>query len=92
MQIYGPTHVHAAQSIAAPHSTRAAQPLEAPPTGQFTDEVTLSTASQFLDSVRELPAMRLDRIEQVRAELAAGTYLTESRLDVALDRLLDEIG
>jgi negative regulator of flagellin synthesis FlgM len=92
MQIYGPTQVHAAQSIAAPHAPRAAQPLDASSAAQITDEVQFSPASQFVADSHMLPAVRQDRIDAIRAELAAGTYLTDARLDIALDRLLDEIG
>ncbi len=32
-----------------------------------------------------------ERIVQIRAELAAGTYLTDDKLDVAIDRLTREL-
>jgi len=35
------------------------------------------------------PRVALNRI---RSEIAAGTYETPAKLDVALDRLIDEIG
>ncbi|HOA53174.1 MAG TPA: flagellar biosynthesis anti-sigma factor FlgM [Thermogutta sp.] len=47
---------------------------------------------QLLDKVHDLPDIRADLVARIRAEIAAGTYETEEKLQVALERLLDEIG
>jgi negative regulator of flagellin synthesis FlgM len=47
---------------------------------------------QLLDKVQELPDIRSDLVARIRAEIAAGTYETEEKLEIALERLLDEIG
>jgi negative regulator of flagellin synthesis FlgM len=91
MQVYGTTYLHGAQSISAPHTARTHQPQ---PT-QYTapaDELALSPEALLLDRVRDLPEIRSDRVQQIRAQLAAGTYETGERLNAALERLLDEIG
>ncbi|MDP6556758.1 MAG: flagellar biosynthesis anti-sigma factor FlgM [Pirellulaceae bacterium] len=39
-----------------------------------------------------MPDVRTDRVAELRAQIASGAYETDAKLDVALDRLLDEIG
>jgi hypothetical protein len=34
----------------------------------------------------------MDRVNEIRAQIAAGTYETDEKLDIAVGRLLDEIG
>ena len=37
------------------------------------------------------PAVRTDLVERVRREIAAGTYDTPEKFDIALERLLDRL-
>ncbi len=92
MQIYGPTHVHGPQPLAAPHV------LRSQPSGGLlrpADELSLSEAAQqterLVELARSLPAIRQDRVDRLRAAIADGTYETEERLSKALDALLDEL-
>ncbi|HIQ20562.1 MAG TPA: flagellar biosynthesis anti-sigma factor FlgM, partial [Planctomycetes bacterium] len=39
-----------------------------------------------------VPEIRQERVARIRAEIAAGTYETEEKLEIAIGRLLDEIG
>jgi negative regulator of flagellin synthesis FlgM len=64
----------------------------APSSTAIQDELDISDAARMIDEVRELPEIREDRIAQIRAQIASGTYETEEKLEVALGRLLDEIG
>ena len=59
---------------------------------QIADEVDISEAARLVEQLHELPEMREDRIEAVRRQIAAGTYETSDKLNVAVERLLDEIG
>ena len=93
MQIYGPSYLHGAQSIGAPHSARSAQPASAATdAAPIQDELNLSDAAQMVDRARQAPDIRQDRVASIRAQIANGTYDTSAKLGVALDRLLDEIG
>ena len=42
--------------------------------------------------LNDIPAIRQDRVNSIRAAIADGTYETDAKLSTALDRLLDEIG
>ncbi|MFO0870575.1 MAG: flagellar biosynthesis anti-sigma factor FlgM [Pirellulales bacterium] len=90
MQIHGPSHLHGAQPLNAPHRVAAAQtPVETSyPTP--TDTVEFSSEASLINQVHDLPDIRADRVAQVRAQLAAGTYETDEKISQALDRLLDE--
>lgn len=56
------------------------------------DRVELSSAAQLLGKLRDLPAVREDLVARVRAEIDAGTYETDARIDAAVDALADDLG
>jgi negative regulator of flagellin synthesis FlgM len=100
MQIYGPVHLHGASPINAPHTSRVSSPA-APDasSGPIQDEVQISDAGRrmeeirgtYVDQVREMADVRQDRVAQIRAQIANGTYETPEKLNLAMERLLDEI-
>jgi negative regulator of flagellin synthesis FlgM len=92
MHIYGPSQMHGPQSIGAPHGIRPAQPMTRPEAPQIADQVDISDAARLVEQVQQMPDIREDRVEAVRQQIAAGTYETGDKLDVAVERLLDEIG
>ncbi len=92
MHVYGPVHLHGPQAIGAPHAPRPAKSAEPPAGAPVQDELQLSSEAQLVDRIRDLPEIREDRVARIRAEIAAGTYETDEKLQIALGRLLDEIG
>ena len=40
---------------------------------------------------RAIPDIRADRVAELKAQIASGAYETDAKLNVALDRLLDEM-
>ncbi len=58
------------------------------------DQVELSTEAQvlapWLDKLRQIPAVRQDLVDQVKAQIASGTYDTPEKLNEALDGMIDE--
>lgn len=91
MQIHGPSHLHGAQPIAAPHATRAAQPNASASPSTISDQLDISDAARLAERVAELPEIRADRVAELRAAIANGTYETSDKLATAVDRLFDEI-
>ncbi len=55
------------------------------------DRVDLSARARLLGKMAELPALRVELVEQVRREIAANTYESEERLDGALNALRDDL-
>jgi negative regulator of flagellin synthesis FlgM len=92
MQVYGPTQLHSAQSLSAPHSTRVNAPVERSYSAPVQDEVQISDAARLAEQVRDMPEIRQDVVDRIRAQIASGTYETSDKLDLAVERLLDEIG
>ena len=92
MHIYGPAHLHGAQRIGPPHSSRVSQPVAPNQGSPINDELDISDAARLMEQVDRIPDIRQDRVESIRAQIEAGTYETDEKLEVALDRLLDEIG
>jgi len=58
---------------------------------QSTDEVTISPEARMLNEMAGSQDMRAERLEQIKAAINDGTYETQEKLDIALDRLLGEI-
>ena len=92
MHIYGPVHLHGAQPIGPPHTSKASKPVEPNQSAPINDELQISEAAQLVDQVGEVPEVRQDRVDAIRAKIAAGSYETAEKLQVAVDRLFDEIG
>ena len=92
MQIYGTTHIHAAQPLSPPHRMAPAQTAPSAPASYGVDQVDISPEANFVSQVRDLPDIRADKVAAIKAQITAGTYETDEKLDIALSRLLDEIG
>ncbi len=59
--------------------------------GRARDRVELSEQARLLDQLRKLPSVREDLVEQVRTSIADDAYLTDDKLDIAIERLLEDI-
>lgn len=90
MYVHGTTHIHAAQPLRAPHRPPAVTEAGQPSFG--VDELDISSEADFVSQARDLPEIRHDRVAQIRAQIQSGQYETPEKLDIALSRLLDEIG
>jgi len=55
------------------------------------DRVELSEHARLLDRLRQLPPARFDRVDRVRIEIENGTYESETKLDTAIRRLIDDL-
>ena len=92
MEIYGPSNVHGSQSIQGPSRLKAAERTESVSDNTPIDQVDISAEADFVSQVHDIPDVRADRVADIRAQIEAGVYETEEKLDIAVGRLLDEIG
>jgi negative regulator of flagellin synthesis FlgM len=92
MQVYGPAHIHGAQPINAPHRTAAPQAAPSTDASATVDQLDISREADLVSRLREAPDIRADRVAAIRAQIEAGVYETDEKLDMAVSRLLDEIG
>jgi anti-sigma28 factor (negative regulator of flagellin synthesis) len=58
---------------------------------QAMDTVELSTIARLAAKIQELPEVRTELVQRIKAELASGTYESSDKIDVAVDRLMDEL-
>ena len=59
---------------------------------KIVDKVQLSHVNQLLATLRTGGDIRADKVDAIRAQLKAGTYESEAKLDAAIDRLIDDLG
>ena len=91
--IHGPQPVNGPQGVQPSNPTTAADQVQAPDQLEISQEAEMaSQAAELVEHVQQLPDIRADRVDEIRAAIEAGTYEPEERLDIAVDRLLDEIG
>lgn len=64
------------------------------PINRGEDKVELSTEAQvlapWLSKLKQMPAIRQDLVDQVRAQISSGSYDTAEKLSAALDGMIDE--
>ena len=91
MEIFGAGGTQGPQPIyprLAAFSVDAGQTVHA---GAPRDHVEISPLGQMLDGISQLPEIRHEKVEEIRRQIAAGSYETPEKLELALDRMLDEM-
>jgi uncharacterized protein YpuA (DUF1002 family) len=85
--------INRSSAAAMAHATRAVrqQPVEVSIPNRQADKVELSTASRLLSRLSELPDIRHDLVNRVRAEIANGRYETDDKLNAAIDNLAQDL-
>ncbi len=92
MEIYGPSRIDSAQSIRGPQQVRSVEPQTSADSVYGMDQIDISPEAELVSRISDVPEMRADRVAEIRAQIEAGVYETDEKLDVAIGRLLDEIG
>ncbi|MEL7500067.1 MAG: flagellar biosynthesis anti-sigma factor FlgM [Planctomycetota bacterium] len=62
------------------------------PTSMPVDQLNISAEAQLMSAQATTGEIRSDRVAELRAQIASGQYETSEKLDVAIGRLLNEIG
>ncbi len=91
MEVYGAGGMQGPQPIyprLAAFSVDAGQTVQA---GTPRDHVEISPLGQMLDGISRLPEIRHEKVEEIRQQIAAGSYESPAKLELALDRLMDEL-
>lgn len=55
------------------------------------DVAEISDVARLAARIEELPDVRTELVQRVKAEIAAGTYETSERIEIAAARLTDEL-
>ena len=64
---------------------------DAPAQLPATDRLELSGASHLLQSLKTSTGIRADKVASIKAQIQAGTYEDDAKLNGAIDNLLDEL-
>jgi anti-sigma28 factor (negative regulator of flagellin synthesis) len=103
MQIYGPFRVSAGQGLNPAQANQASPRLKSTdaagskPNATPVDQLDLSQAASTvnrLDATSQVAGggeIRIDRVADLRRQIADGNYDTPEKLDAALDRFLDQL-
>jgi len=75
------------QSLAQQPILKSISPSSIP---KATDRLELSGHSHLLTALRS-NEVRVDKVAVIKSQIEAGTYESSEKLDVAIDRMLDEI-
>jgi negative regulator of flagellin synthesis FlgM len=92
MHISGTNHVHGPHGINPPHTSQRGQAARSAAAPRDADRVEISPAAEAAVQAAESGDIRTELVNQIRAQIAAGSYETPDKLNAAVDRLLDEIG
>jgi negative regulator of flagellin synthesis FlgM len=79
------------QQAAAVAKTAATQSSSAADKPSLSDRLELSGMSGLLASLKAGGDFRADKVASIKAQIAAGTYETDDKFDIASDKILDEI-
>jgi negative regulator of flagellin synthesis FlgM len=83
----GPGPIRPSDVRATGEVAPASQGIEIP-----ADEVEFSAAAQMLERLSADPQVREARLQEIQAQIAAGTYETPEKLEAAIMRMLSEVG
>ncbi len=55
------------------------------------DTVEISDSARYLSEIRKLPEVRQEKVNAVREQIAAGTYLTPEKMEITVSRLMEDL-
>jgi negative regulator of flagellin synthesis FlgM len=92
MQIQGTNQIHGPQGINAPHFSPKTAATQSTGAAGKVDRVEISPAANAAVEASEGGRVRTDLVNLIRGQIAAGTYDTPEKMDIAMERLLDQMG
>lgn len=90
MEIQGPGGVSGPHRIDL-HRIEAQRPAELGATGQVGDRAEISETARLLNKLAEVPDVRTDRVNEMRALIAANRFETPERIAGAVEKVLEEL-
>ena len=95
MQIYGPYRVSSTQPNAPAQRNQPQKPVDNAAKAASTDQLDLSSDATSINRVHATAIagngeIRIDRVAEIRRQIADGTYDTPDKIDAALDKFLDQ--
>ncbi|HEX5471773.1 MAG TPA: flagellar biosynthesis anti-sigma factor FlgM [Lacipirellulaceae bacterium] len=91
MHIHGTNRIHGPHGINPPHISNRAAATQRSASANSADQVDISPAAEAAMSAEGSP-IRHDLVNLIRRQIASGNYDTPEKMDIAMNRLLDELG
>ncbi|HEY6564107.1 MAG TPA: flagellar biosynthesis anti-sigma factor FlgM [Pirellulaceae bacterium] len=91
MQIHGPSHILGTQPLEGAHRLNPTEALDDLNGLHGVDQVEISPEAEWVSRIEDVSDVRTELVQRIRQEIAAGTYETGEKLDIAIGRLLDEV-
>lgn len=94
MKVRGPAGLGGAEPVRGVSSTPRAKPdagVKPASAASKTDSVQISQMAKFLDQISRLPDIRQEKVDAVRRELSKGKYVTQEKIDKAIENLMKEL-
>jgi negative regulator of flagellin synthesis FlgM len=95
MQIYGPYRVPSTQPNSPAQRNQPQKPVDNAAKAAPTDQLDLSNHATGVNRVSATEVagtggIRIDRVAEIRRQIADGTYDTPEKIDAALDKFMDQ--
>ncbi len=98
MQIYGPFRVSTTQPTTSAQRAQPQKPADVAPKPSTSpvDQLDLSSTVSGVNRISSTSEVagggeiRIERVAEIRRQIAEGSYETPEKIDAALDRLLDQ--
>ena len=91
MEVSGLSSARPMSPVSRPEVTTG--PAQFAPVGPVSpkDEVEISAVGKLLDDASRTPGIREQRLAEIKAAIEAGTYETPEKLEMALNRMVDQL-
>jgi negative regulator of flagellin synthesis FlgM len=90
MEIFGAGGTQGPQAVYPRLASFTVEAGEASPLQPSRDRVEISPIGRMLEGVAQMPEIRHEKVEAIRQQIASGVYETPEKLEIALDRLMEE--
>lgn len=91
MEVRGLSSASPLSPINRPESTPGLEKSQATGPTSPKDEVEISAVGKMLDDASRTPGIREQRLAQIKAAIEAGTYETPEKLELALNRMVEQL-
>ena len=92
MHIHGTNRIHGPHGTNPPHVLPRSTASKSAAGARPVDHVEISPAAEAAVQASETGGIRHDLVNLIRRQIDAGTYDTPEKMDIAMSRLLDEVG
>ena len=87
--VHGPTPLSGPEGISS--RIQRAQPAQSADRGTPKDTVEISEVAKWKAKLAELPGIRYELVNEIRAQIEAGIYETDEKIHIAAERLVHDL-